>query len=325
MPHSHPIPPHDDAAHAAGDLRGDGAHRRLVAHAARRAARLSPHRRDADAARCRCTTDSSPCARADSACVARSRPATPPRSRCCAQHGVRVERAPTSDDATRVSEFVIDSRARAAAEFQGHHEMRLFGSWRDHGHAFPPDMLMVRGEPARRPSSALYLLDPESDDGLVTWNVFDSELAPGKLVPRVARGRDRQSPCTDAGRGLACIHGAHAVRPLFPNSDIHAATEPALSLQPAARLQAGAPQRIREAVRVALRRRRDARQRARCRARAQRAQDHRVARPARRERAHRAEGARGRAGIPHDARPHPRAEARRQRVGQAHADGARPR
>jgi len=31
--------------------------------------------------------------------------------------------------------------------------------------------------------AALCLLDPESDDGLVTWNVFDPELAPGKPFP----------------------------------------------------------------------------------------------------------------------------------------------
>ena len=43
--------------------------------------------------------------------------------------------------------------------------------------------------------AALCLLDPESDDGLVTWNVFDSELAPGKTFPvwRVA-GTPTASP-----------------------------------------------------------------------------------------------------------------------------------
>jgi hypothetical protein len=31
--------------------------------------------------------------------------------------------------------------------------------------------------------AALYMLDPESDDGLATWNVFDRELAPGSFFP----------------------------------------------------------------------------------------------------------------------------------------------
>jgi hypothetical protein len=46
----------------------------------------------------------------------------------------------------------------------------------------PGDMLTVRGDQLQA-VAALYLLDPESDDGLVTWNVFDSELAPGKAFP----------------------------------------------------------------------------------------------------------------------------------------------
>jgi hypothetical protein len=41
---------------------------------------------------------------------------------------------------------------------------------------------MVRGDQAQA-VAALYLLDPESDDGLVTWNVFDGELAPGRIFP----------------------------------------------------------------------------------------------------------------------------------------------
>jgi hypothetical protein len=30
---------------------------------------------------------------------------------------------------------------------------------------------------------AFYMLEPESDDGLVTWNYFDSELAVGGEYP----------------------------------------------------------------------------------------------------------------------------------------------
>jgi hypothetical protein len=40
----------------------------------------------------------------------------------------------------------------------------------------------VRGDQAQA-IAALYLLDPESDDGLATWNVFDAELAPGTPFP----------------------------------------------------------------------------------------------------------------------------------------------
>jgi hypothetical protein len=33
---------------------------------------------------------------------------------------------------------------------------------------------------------AVYLLDPESDDGLTTWNFFDPSLRPGAEHPAVA-------------------------------------------------------------------------------------------------------------------------------------------
>jgi hypothetical protein len=82
----------------------------------------------------------------------------------------------------RISRFVIDSLRTEPREFQGHHEMHLTGSWHDTTSQLPGGMLMVRGDQLQA-VAALYLLDPESDDGLVTWNVFDSELAAGKNFP----------------------------------------------------------------------------------------------------------------------------------------------
>jgi hypothetical protein len=87
----------------------------------------------------------------------------------------------------RISRLVIDSLRPQAKEFQGHHEMQLSGSWRDttaqiSGEMAPGEMAMVRGDQPQA-VAALYLLDPESDDGLVTWNVFDRELAPGRPFP----------------------------------------------------------------------------------------------------------------------------------------------
>jgi hypothetical protein len=97
-------------------------------------------------------------------------------------HGVRVERAETHMTPARMSVFVIDSLHTQPREFQGHHEMQLGGSWRDTTAEFPAGMVMVRGNQPQA-VAALYMLDPESDDGLVTWNLFDSELAPGKIFP----------------------------------------------------------------------------------------------------------------------------------------------
>jgi len=97
-------------------------------------------------------------------------------------HGVRVERPSAGMTSARLSRFVIDSLRTQPKEFQGHHEMHVNGSWRDTTSRLPTDLVMVRGDQAQA-VAALYLLDPESDDGLATWNVFDKELAPGKLFP----------------------------------------------------------------------------------------------------------------------------------------------
>ncbi len=98
------------------------------------------------------------------------------------EHGIRVERPAAGMTSARVSRFEVDSLHTQPKAFQGHHEAQLTGSWHDTTAQVPNDMLMVRGDQPQA-IAALYLLDPESDDGLVTWNVFDSELAPGKAFP----------------------------------------------------------------------------------------------------------------------------------------------
>lgn len=98
------------------------------------------------------------------------------------QHGIRVERPATGMTSALVSRFIVDSLRTEAREFQGHHEMHLSGRWSDTTAQIPGDMLMIPGD-QRQAVAALYLLDPESDDGLVTWNVFDSKLARGKAFP----------------------------------------------------------------------------------------------------------------------------------------------
>jgi len=97
-------------------------------------------------------------------------------------HGIRVERPAAGMTTAHISRFAIDSLRTEPKPFQGHHEMHVSGSWRDTTMQIPAEMMMVRGDQSQA-VAALYLLDPESDDGLVTWNVFDKELAPGKPFP----------------------------------------------------------------------------------------------------------------------------------------------
>lgn len=99
------------------------------------------------------------------------------------EHGIRVEPvSPAAGANARISAFLIDSMRADSDAFQGHHQVHVSGHWTDEPMQTPTDMVMVRGD-QEQAIAALYLLDPESDDGLVTWNVFDGELSPGKPFP----------------------------------------------------------------------------------------------------------------------------------------------
>ena len=60
--------------------------------------------------------------------------------------------------------------------------MRLEGKWSERGQDIAAGSYIV---PVAQPMGlvAFYMLEPESDDGLVTWNFFDSELAQGAVYP----------------------------------------------------------------------------------------------------------------------------------------------
>lgn len=96
-------------------------------------------------------------------------------------HGVLVERtrAPWSGV---VETFRIDSVARAARPFQGHHETLVQGRWREERRFVPAGAWIV---PTAQPFGVLaaVLLEPESDDGLAAWNALDQWLRPGADHP----------------------------------------------------------------------------------------------------------------------------------------------
>ena len=96
-------------------------------------------------------------------------------------HGVRVEQSDTAWRA-RGESFTIDSIITAPRTFQGHHEVRLKGTWARGPQVLPPRSFIVS---TAQPRGALivYLLEPESDDGFTTWNLFDSELKKGGRFP----------------------------------------------------------------------------------------------------------------------------------------------
>lgn len=96
-------------------------------------------------------------------------------------HGIVVEELtqPTEAEAVR---FRVTGVTKARQPFQGHLEVRLAGEYETATTTFPAGTLLVRtAQPLGR--LAAYLLEPESDDGLVTWNFLDSYLEAGRVYP----------------------------------------------------------------------------------------------------------------------------------------------
>jgi len=78
--------------------------------------------------------------------------------------------------------FLIAELTKAPRPFQGHQEARLKGAFARAQLTVDAGSLFV---PANQPLArlAFYLIEPESDDGLVTWNVIDEGLAEGQTYP----------------------------------------------------------------------------------------------------------------------------------------------
>ena len=100
------------------------------------------------------------------------------------QHGIAVEEL-TAPLTAEVERFEIDGIKKAGRQFQGHTAITLTGKYKKESIEFPVGSIIVR---AAQPLGMLaaYLLEPESDDGLTTWNFLDGYLEQGKIHP-VAR------------------------------------------------------------------------------------------------------------------------------------------
>ena len=96
-------------------------------------------------------------------------------------HGIRVDRSDSAWNA-RGESYAIDSIITTARVFQGHHEIRLKGRWERGLQVLPAGSFLIS---TAQPRGALivYLLEPESDDGFTTWNLFDSHIQKGGRYP----------------------------------------------------------------------------------------------------------------------------------------------
>jgi hypothetical protein len=103
----------------------------------------------------------------------------------------------------RLEVFQVDSVVREP-RFEGHRPMRLEGHWSPGrpGLAGSRWYLVRTAQPLG--VLAAYLLEPASEDGVVTWNLLDDELSPGKAYPIL---RSRQVAAAAEG---APARGSHA-------------------------------------------------------------------------------------------------------------------
>jgi hypothetical protein len=90
------------------------------------------------------------------------------------QHGIAVERL-TGAATLEVEAFRIKEIKGAERLYQGHRTNTVKGEYAVETKGFPAGTLLVRtAQPLGR--LAAYLLEPESDDGLVVWNFFDKDI-----------------------------------------------------------------------------------------------------------------------------------------------------
>jgi hypothetical protein len=91
-------------------------------------------------------------------------------------HGIKIERL-SSDSKIEVQRFEISDLKGAAKMNQGHYTNTINGTYFIGQIEFPAGTIIVR---TAQPLGNLvaYLLEPQSNDGLVFWNVFDRYLVP---------------------------------------------------------------------------------------------------------------------------------------------------
>lgn len=96
-------------------------------------------------------------------------------------HGIRLDELSTRQS-LEIRTFYVASWKAQEPESQGHHEIKLKGNYVREVREFMPGTIVVRTN-QRLGLLAAYLIDPESEDGLVVWNFLDSYLGEEKMMP----------------------------------------------------------------------------------------------------------------------------------------------
>jgi hypothetical protein len=91
-------------------------------------------------------------------------------------HGIKLEKLITESDLT-VESFEISELTGASRLNQGHYTNSIKGEFTGKVIKFPAETIVIRtAQPLA--NLAAYLLEPQSNDGLLTWNFFDRYLVP---------------------------------------------------------------------------------------------------------------------------------------------------
>jgi dipeptidyl-peptidase-4 len=91
-------------------------------------------------------------------------------------HGVQIEMLEDTSD-FEVERFNIENLTPSKRLNQGHYTNQMDGSFEKVRMTFPSGTLVIRTA-QELGNLAAYLLEPQSDDGLLKWNYFDKYLAP---------------------------------------------------------------------------------------------------------------------------------------------------
>ncbi len=91
-------------------------------------------------------------------------------------HGIKMERL-TMSSSFEVEKFEVAELKGSSRLNQGHHTNTIKGSFKKEIMEFPEGTIIIRtSQPLA--NLAVYLLEPQSNDGLVVWNFFDRYLVP---------------------------------------------------------------------------------------------------------------------------------------------------
>ncbi|MCI0460684.1 MAG: DPP IV N-terminal domain-containing protein, partial [Gemmataceae bacterium] len=128
-------------------------------------------------------------------------PATFPRViETLQRHGIVVEEL-YEDIVLPVQGYRVDTLARSTTPYQKHHPVKVdVGAWHEERLVAAGTFLVRTDQP--RGALAAFLLEPQAEDGLCTWNFFDSALKEGADYP-VYRLRTPEPITTGRARPLA--------------------------------------------------------------------------------------------------------------------------